>query len=128
MASSPDPDASSTCAAEMGRILQLNQEYLAGVGHICSIDFREWEPLSAFTAEDLDCLRTFAANPDKPKDEGDGDGSDGDGDGGDGGDGDGGDVTEESGNNVTVFISGSVSGFPSIATTAILTLAGKIFM
>ena len=53
---SPGPDATSTCASELGRILELNKEYMAGVGGPCSA-FSEWEPLSKFTEEDLKYLR-----------------------------------------------------------------------
>ena len=54
---SPGPDVTTSCASEFGRILELNKEYMAGVGGICSSDFNEWEPLSKFTEEDLKYLR-----------------------------------------------------------------------
>ena len=42
---------------QLGRILQLNEEYVSGVGSFCSDAFNEWSPLSEFTEEDLNFLR-----------------------------------------------------------------------
>ena len=58
---SAGPDIWTTCAAKIGRILQLNTEYLAGVGGPCSY-YNEWEPLSAYSEWDLEYLRAVAEN------------------------------------------------------------------
>ena len=58
---SPGPDTLSTCAGDNhGVILQLNAEYLAGVGGPCSTVFNDWELLSAYTENDLKDLRELA--------------------------------------------------------------------
>ena len=67
--SSAGPDILTSCATEFGRILQLNTEYLVGVGGFCSSAFRDWEPLSAYSERDLDQLRQLAEEkPEKYKD------------------------------------------------------------
>jgi hypothetical protein len=68
--SSSGPDSLTTCVTEYGRILQLDTDYLAGVGDPCSLAFNDWEPLSKFTREDLNYLRRLAGKPvDKGTDE-----------------------------------------------------------
>ena len=63
------PDVLTSCAAEEGRILQLNTEYLVGVGDPCSSAFHDWEPLCAYSERDLDQLRQLAEEkPEKYKD------------------------------------------------------------
>ena len=96
---SPGPDTTSTCASELGRILELNKEYMAGVGGPCSA-FSEWEPLSKFTEEDLRYLR------------GDMNGGGGTTNG----------TTDGGGNNT--FVGGSASIYSSVAATVTLMLAG----
>ena len=63
------PDALSTCAIECGRILQLNTEYLVGVGGVCSRVLRDWEPLSAYSESDLNQLRQLAEDKQRNEDE-----------------------------------------------------------
>ena len=53
------PDTLTTCASNYGGILELNAEYLVGVGGPCSA-FNEWQLLSTFTDEDLKNLRELA--------------------------------------------------------------------
>jgi hypothetical protein len=47
---------------QLGRILQLNEEYVAGVGSFCSNAFNSWSPLSEFTEEDFEFLRGTGNN------------------------------------------------------------------
>ena len=65
---SAGPDTLTTCAAEDGRILQLNTEYLAGVGGPCSSYYNEWEPLSVYKEGDLEDLREIAENVQEDRD------------------------------------------------------------
>ena len=61
MISSFGPDTLSSCAhSNYGAILQLNAEYLVGVGGPCSQEFDPWELLSAYTDDDLKDLRELA--------------------------------------------------------------------
>ena len=60
------PDAGTSCSPEIGRILQLRSEYLAGVGGPCS-DFNDWGLLSTYTDDDLDTLRELAEDEDMEK-------------------------------------------------------------
>ena len=55
----PGPDALSSCASPYGRVLQLNTEYLVGVGGPCGY-FNEWSLLSSYEEEDLKTLRSLA--------------------------------------------------------------------
>ena len=55
------PDTWTSCAnSNHGAILQLNAEYLVGVGGPCSQVFDEWQLLSAYTDDDLEDLRELA--------------------------------------------------------------------
>lgn len=53
------PDTLTSCATDYGGILQLNAEYLAGVGGPCSY-FNEWTRLVNYTEGDLNTLRNLA--------------------------------------------------------------------
>ena len=55
--SSGGPDVLTSCASIYGRLLQLNTEYLVGVGGPCSSAFYEWAELSVYTESDLQLLR-----------------------------------------------------------------------
>lgn len=57
---SSGPDTLTSCSTDYGGILQLNAEYLVGVGSPCSSAFNPWELLSAYTERDLDYLRKLA--------------------------------------------------------------------
>ena len=56
MVTSAGPDVLTSCASIYGRLLQLNTEYLVGVGGACSA-FYEWAELSVYTESDLQLLR-----------------------------------------------------------------------
>ena len=56
---SSGPDVLTSCSTFYAGILQLNSEYLVGVGGPCSTAFFEWELLSEYTENDLDDLRQF---------------------------------------------------------------------
>ena len=54
------PDTLSSCAnSNYGAILELNAEYLVGVGGPCQA-FNDWQLLSAYTEDDLEDLRELA--------------------------------------------------------------------
>ena len=58
------PDTGTSCSPELGRILQLRTEYLAGVGGPCSSAFNDWTLLSRYSDKDLATLRELAETRD----------------------------------------------------------------
>ena len=63
---SSGPDTGTSCSPELGRILQLRTEYLAGVGGPCT-PLINWDLLSSYSENDLETLRDLAETRDPEK-------------------------------------------------------------
>ncbi|CAI8034056.1 Cation channel sperm-associated protein subunit epsilon [Geodia barretti] len=63
---SSGPDTGTSCSPELGRILQLRAEYLAGVGGPCT-PLINWDLLSSYSENDLETLRDLAETRDPEK-------------------------------------------------------------
>ena len=51
----PGPDVASTCGRRL-YLLQIGTEYLAGIGHACSV-LSSWDRLSSYSSQELDFLQ-----------------------------------------------------------------------